>query len=330
MSWTNTIYGYVQCKNQICIEFSADQLTDYISDESFIMREQSMQLGLHELARERNVWPHSGEVKLRITDAEVLKDSVIAHIVLTQSLLHDSPRGQYMEERMTHERVTLHYFQNKWWITRIEHPESEIFSLRGDLEDDNLAAPSLPFYNYSILKRGFDVYPSRVTYNRARVAEYAEQWWDSYNPSYMKFDVDCTNYVSQCIFAGGAPMNYTGKRDIGWWYVGKNYNQELWSYSWAVANALGHHVPNSKKGLRGRIVSSPKELDIGDMISYDWEGDGRYTHSTIVVAKDSYGMPLVNAHTTNSKHRFWAYRDSYAWTANTRYSLIHIDDMMET
>ncbi|WP_442603014.1 amidase domain-containing protein [Paenibacillus sp. KN14-4R] len=330
MSWTHTLYGYVQSKNQICIEFSADRLTDYIADESYIRREHSMQHGLHEMARERNVWPYSGEVKLRITDAEILKDSVIAQIVLNHVLMYDSPRGQYTEERVTYERITMHYFQNRWWITRIEHPQSEMDATRHVLEEEGQTAPSLPFYNYSILKRGFDVYPSRVSYSRDKVAQYAERWWDSYNPAYLKFEVDCTNFVSQCLFAGGAPMNYTGKRDQGWWYVGKNYNQELWSFSWAVANALESYVPHSNKGLRGKIVSSPRELDIGDMISYDWEGDGKYTHSTVVVAKDDYGMPLVNAHTNNSRHRFWAYRDSYAWTANTRYALVHIDDIMET
>lgn len=58
---------------------------------------------------------------------------------------------------------------------------------------------------------------------------------------------------------------------------------------------------------------------MGDVIIYDWDGDGSYQHSTIVTAFDAGGMPLVNAHTTPSKHRYWDYRNSYAWSENTVY-----------
>ncbi|MGQ0440385.1 amidase domain-containing protein, partial [Bacillus sp. B-TM1] len=40
---------------------------------------------------------------------------------------------------------------------------------------------------------------------------------------------------------------------------------------------------------------------------YDFEDDGRWNHTTIVVAKDADGMPLVNAHSANSRRRYWNY-----------------------
>ena len=43
---------------------------------------------------------------------------------------------------------------------------------------------------------------------------------------------------------------------------------------------------------------------IGDVICYDWDGNGHFQHNTVVVAKDPHGMPLVNAHTTNSLASF--------------------------
>jgi hypothetical protein len=62
------------------------------------------------------------------------------------------------------------------------------------------------------------------------------------------------------------------------------------------------------------------------VISYDWDGNGHFQHSTIVAAVDARGMPLVNAHTTESYHRYWDYRDSYAWTERTAYRFFHIPD----
>ncbi|MMZ62195.1 putative amidase domain protein [compost metagenome] len=73
-------------------------------------------------------------------------------------------------------------------------------------------------------------------------------------------------------------------------------------------------------------VERPEQLMLGDVISYDWDGDGTFQHSTIVTAFDAGGMPLVNAHTVNARHRYWDYRDSYAWTDRTVYRFYHIAD----
>ena len=122
-------------------------------------------------------------------------------------------------------------------------------------------------------------------------------------------------------------MNYTGRRDSGWWYKGRSGGRELWSYSWAVSHALQSYLAKgAPTGLRAVRVESPRDLALGDVIFYDWDGDGRFRHSTIVTAFDHAGMPLVNANTTASRHRYWDYRDSYAWTERTRYRFFHIAD----
>ncbi|ARI78217.1 amidase domain-containing protein [Halobacillus mangrovi] len=157
------------------------------------------------------------------------------------------------------------------------------------------------------------------SYNRREAVRYAERWWDSYNSAYKHFDLDCTNYISQCLRAGGAPTWGLPNRARGWWYTGKN-----WSYSWAVANSLRWYLSGSRQGLTAKEVSSADQLTPGDVICYDFEGDGRFDHNTIVVKKDSDGMPLVNAHTTNSRHRYWAYEDSTAYTPNIKYKFFII------
>lgn len=158
-------------------------------------------------------------------------------------------------------------------------------------------------------------------YDRRKAVQYAERWWNDYNPQYHKFDVDCTNYISQCLHAGGAPMRGFSNRSSGWWYNGNS-----WSYSWSVAHSLRWYLGTSKVGLRAGEVSDPGELQLGDIICYDFEGDGRFNHTTIVTAKDAYGMPLVNAHTTNSRMRYWSYEDSSAYTDNIQYKFFTIID----
>lgn len=158
-------------------------------------------------------------------------------------------------------------------------------------------------------------------YDRAKAVRYAETWWNSYNPAFPRFKVDCTNFISQCLYAGGAPMTGYPNRAKGWWC--KNNN---WSYSWAVAHSFRWYLSGARVGLQAVEVSSPEQLMAGDVICYDFEGDGRFNHSTIVVAKDANGMPLVNAHTTNSRMRYWSYEDSTAYTPNIRYKFFHIID----
>lgn len=160
-------------------------------------------------------------------------------------------------------------------------------------------------------------------YDRTRAYQYAERWWNDHNPQYTNMGVDCTNYVSQILFAGGLPMVRTGKRQSGWWYSHKG---NTWSYSWAVAHALSRYLSTSGGAFHTQIVAGPEALDIGDVISYDWQGSGRYDHNTVVTGFDPQGLPLVNAHTVNSHQRFFSYADSYAWTPRTRYLFIHFVD----
>lgn len=165
------------------------------------------------------------------------------------------------------------------------------------------------------------IQPIRFSYNRQQAVQYAERWWNDYNPAYRQFDVDCTNYVSQCLRAGGAPMRGYPNRSQGWWYQNNN-----WSFSWAVAHSLRWYLGTSKSGLQANEVNQPEHLELGDVICYDFDGDGRWQHTTIVVAKDQNNMPLVNAHTTNSRMRYWAYEDSTAYTEQIQYKFFHIRD----
>ncbi|MGM8213114.1 amidase domain-containing protein [Virgibacillus sp. W0430] len=190
----------------------------------------------------------------------------------------------------------------------IEHKEHRPYLL----EAERVAARNQASYLRTKIDERFD-------YDRHAAVQYAERWWNNYNPDYKAFTVDCTNYVSQCLRAGGAPMRGTPVRDKGWWYSGEN-----WSFSWSVAHALRWYLSGSSMGLKGKEVDRAEELLPGDIICYDFQGDGRWDHNTIVTAIDANGMPLVNAHTDNSRHRYWSYEDSSAWTPAIKYKFFQI------
>ena len=159
-----------------------------------------------------------------------------------------------------------------------------------------------------------------ATYNREAAVAYAQKWWNSNNPRFPMFDVDCTNYISQCLFAGGVPMRGQSNRERGWWL-----SSETWSLSWSTPHSLRWYLAGSTKGLQATQVNSPDQLLPGDLIFYDFQGDGRYDHSTIVTSVQN-GVPYVNAHTNNSRNRYWSYEDSYAHTPRTKYIFFHIKD----
>jgi hypothetical protein len=205
----------------------------------------------------------------------------------------------------------------------VEKRHAEFY--KGILVKDTKIKESVPTNEFGEFTDTRQDYPvearAKYQFNRLKAVQYAERWWNDYNPAYNKFENDCTNYISQCLHAGGAPMRGYPNQSNGWWM-----QSNKWSFSWSVANSMRLYLPSSKLGLRAREVGSAEKLKLGDVICYDFQGDGRFDHTTVVVGHDANGMPLVNAHTYNSRMRYWAYEDSTAYTPNMKYKFFTIMD----
>lgn len=126
----------------------------------------------------------------------------------------------------------------------------------------------------------------------------------------------------------GAPNRGTGWWITSGWQSGRegHYPNETWSYSWSVANSLRWYLATSKRGLTATQVSSVSELEIGDVIFYDFKGNGVINHSTIVTSI-SNGMVYVHAHTNDSEDRPYPYTNSGAYTPNIKYYFYKISDV---
>lgn len=84
-------------------------------------------------------------------------------------------------------------------------------------------------------------------YDRQSAVAYAKKWALDKNPSFNYFDDlggDCTNFVSQCLLAGGVIMNFD--KYYGWFY--KNSFDR--SPSWTGVEYLKQFLL-SKKTIRG-------------------------------------------------------------------------------
>ncbi|MDR1705003.1 MAG: amidase domain-containing protein [Clostridiales bacterium] len=119
-----------------------------------------------------------------------------------------------------------------------------------------------------------------MEYNRAKAVAYAHEWALGRNPLYFNFDGmggDCTNYVSQCIFAACGVMNYTC--DTGWYYRSPNDRAAAWS-----GVEYLHRFLTRNKGAGPYGSELPLGYaEIGDIIQLNYEGDGKYDHSLFIV-----------------------------------------------
>jgi hypothetical protein len=338
--WKSLIRDYIETRNQAELDGDSERMRRVLPDMAHLTQWLARMEQVRESRRQRGIQPDVNETRMRIIDVVGTDGALAADVLLRQSLRYIQYGKAYREERMERERIWLSQRNGRWRIERIvpEIPEKnpqvlgrmkigrrrEVLHASGFRRPD-MKAPGRPYINSAVLAGGRSLLRQRA-YQRRKVQAYADRWWDHPNPEFIHFQVDCTNYVSQCIFAGGAPMNYTGNRSTGWWYRDQGGKTD-WSFSWSVANSLYWYLNNSRNGLTAQRVQSPLDLDIGDVILYDWDGNGEYQHSTIVTAFDGNGMPLVNAHTSNSRHRYWDYRDSYAWSEKTAYRFFHISDV---
>ena len=91
-----------------------------------------------------------------------------------------------------------------------------------------------------------------IPYNRIAAVAYARKWALDRNRAYYDFENiggDCTNFASQCIFAGAGIMNFTPV--TGWYYRSLSDRAAAWS---GVEYLCKFLMNNQSVGPYGRIV----------------------------------------------------------------------------
>lgn len=146
--------------------------------------------------------------------------------------------------------------------------------------------------------------PAGASYNRYNAEKYAEKYAKNPNPAYRTFDLDCTNFVSQALLAGGWTEvgKYAYWSDDAWYYDGGS--RPWYSNSWAVADSLyrflDRHPGRATKLSVGHPYST--RFQAGDIIQIDYDRNGRWDHSMIVtgVRLGDADDLLMSYHTSNT------------------------------
>lgn len=139
-------------------------------------------------------------------------------------------------------------------------------------------------------------------YNRQAAVDYANRYALNPNPAFYNFENlggDCTNFASQCIFAGAQVMNFTPV--FGWYYIDLNNRTPSWTGVEELYNFL---VNNTSSGPRGEVVEL-YELQIGDIIQLKFREGPRFDHTPVVTSVGDLTPEtiLVAARTNDSKNR---------------------------
>ena len=144
---------------------------------------------------------------------------------------------------------------------------------------------------------------ANYTYNPSNAISYARQYAIHYNASYPDLRLnggDCTNFASQCLYAGGIPMvgsnNTTGTHaSTTQWYcqitgtdIG-NLHTFSRSTSWVRVTDFSTYMRG--RAVQWRIVGTLDELvaqcQPGDIIQLMEKNGGRIYHSTIITSKNA-------------------------------------------
>ncbi|MBR5139987.1 MAG: amidase domain-containing protein [Clostridia bacterium] len=145
-------------------------------------------------------------------------------------------------------------------------------------------------------------------YARENAVRYARKFAFSQNPYFKSFagiGGNCTNFVSQSIFAGSCQMNYTPT--FGWYYISLDERSPSWT---GVEFFYNFITGNKGIGPFGREASLD-ELEIGDVIQLGRDGVGYY-HTLIVVGFDGNDT-LIAAQTDDALDRpLSSYNNDYA------------------
>ncbi len=168
-------------------------------------------------------------------------------------------------------------------------------------------------------------------YNRDKVYNWAHSHWNNYSKEYLNFGDekwkggDCTNFVSQCLRAGGAANDRSG--DFQWYYDKTGTaatSHDTYSWTWSTSRGLNNiligNYKNNEFGPKAtqKVIMGDDQFDSsigeyvvpGDLIQYHWKNKSAITHAAVIVgmiynsSKSRY-EPVIAEHTEDSWFTPW-------------------------
>lgn len=138
-------------------------------------------------------------------------------------------------------------------------------------------------------------------YNYTAMVDYANRYWYYYNESnYRTYPNDCTNFISQIMYAGG------------WQFANTHLAQEdsrRWDYQWGGTWATSYTWAGAQNWYQfatgsGRtyILSTASELLLADVLQMDFDKNYNMNH-TMIVTHISGSEKYLTYHTSNTHNK---------------------------
>ncbi len=156
-------------------------------------------------------------------------------------------------------------------------------------------------------------------YNRLAAVAYAKRWAMARNPAFYDFSElggDCTNFVSQCVYAGSLVMNFTPT--FGWYYRSPQDRTPSWT---GVDYFYNFMVNNEGPGPQ-MTEADPKDMRPGDVIQLGHTNDDYY-HTLLVTRTGLF--PGVN-NIAVATHTFDAYMRPLNTYEAEKMRFLHVND----
>ncbi len=115
-------------------------------------------------------------------------------------------------------------------------------------------------------------------YKVEQAINYALTWAKKRNPKYYNFDGlggDCTNFISQCLYAGCKVMNFT--KTFGWYYRSSSDRTPSWT---GVEYLYNYLITNDRIGPFASVVNQ-NQVAIGDIVQLG-HTTGDFFHTAII------------------------------------------------
>lgn len=161
--------------------------------------------------------------------------------------------------------------------------------------------------------------PPPIAYDRAAAVAYAHRWAYRRNPAYFDYEElggDCTNFASQCLFAGIGVMNYTPT--FGWYYIDANQKSPAWTGVPFFYNFMTRLPPPGAGPVA--VEASLNEMEPGDFVQLKFRPDV-WSHTPVIVA---VGNPRTLENTLVAAHSYDAdYRPLSTYTVR-EYRFLHV------
>lgn len=158
----------------------------------------------------------------------------------------------------------------------------------------------------------------QIQYNRQNTIDYAKKWAFLRNTKYYNFDPvggDCTNFASQCLFAGSNTMNYN--KNTGWYYINGNNKSPSWTGVEFLYNFL---INNKSVGPYGKKVSQ-NELELGDIAQLSFDGK-KFEHTLVIVnIENKYTLSGIKI----ACHTYDSYNKAISEYSFNKIRFVHIE-----